>query len=147
MIAQLENTTWRSFLVLGIAAALLTWNPPKYELPADTSWHLLMEVDDVSVLEVLPDTLRNLEGQAMVLKGFMFPLEHGRDQQRFLLSPYPADCAYHEHGNPAAMVEVFAQEAVRYTFEAVTIHGVFTLLPGEEGVRYQLHEATLENMP
>ena len=43
MIARLEHTTWRSFLVIGIAAALLTWSPREHELPADTPWHLLMQ--------------------------------------------------------------------------------------------------------
>ena len=147
MIARLEKTTWRSFLVIGIAAVLLTWSPREYELPADTPWHLLIQAENVAGPVVLSDTLRSLEGQSILLTGFMYPLEQGRDQSHFLLSPLPPSCPFHEHGGPPVMVEVFADEAVRYTYEAIAMQGVFELESGENGVQYQLHAATSEDLP
>jgi len=146
MIAKLDKTTWRSFVVLGIAALLLTWSPREHVLPADTPWHLLMQ-QDVSELTALPDTLRSLEGQTIMLTGFMYPLEASRGQNRFLLSPYSPSCPFHEHGGPVYTVEVFAEESLPYTFDPVAVSGMFALEAIEGNVVFQLHNATVENLP
>lgn len=129
------------------AVTLAMWSPvPKHELPPDTPWHLLMQTADTSGTSVPSDTLRSLEGQDMLLTGFIYPLDQG-DEQRFLLSPHPPGCSFHASGALTAMVEVFAEEAYGYTFEAVAVRGVFKLASWEGGITYQLHAATVEDLP
>ena len=144
MIAGFRKSYGRWVLLAVFFVALGTWNPMReHELPPDTPWHVLMGVENASA-STLPDTLRSLEGQPIVLTGFMYPLEHGRGQRHFLLSPYSPGCPFHDHGDPIYTVEVFAEESVRYTYDAVAVQGVFSFT--DEG-SYQLHEATVEDLP
>ena len=146
MVLRLEKTSWHLVVVVGVVVALAMWSPvPEHELPADTPWHVLMQAEDLSKPSVLPDTLRSLDGQSIMLTGFIYPLDNSREQQHFLLSPYPQGCAYHVPMGPASTVEVFAEESMRFTNDAVAVQGVFTIVDWEGGLRYQLHAATVED--
>ena len=91
---------------------------------------------------------RTLVGQPIQLTGFMHPLEQRQGQRRFLLSPYPAGCAFHAPSGPASTIEVFADAPARFTYEPVAVQGVFALAAGNgQGVRYQLHTASVEELP
>lgn len=150
MCLHLDQIPWRWLLVAGAALALVMWSPVReHELPPGTPWPLLMEAEGLDgPAPVLPDTLRRLDGQPIRLTGFMYPLEQSRDQDHFLLSPYPAGCAFHVPAGPASTVEVFTDAPARFTYEAVAIQGVFVLAAGEAGgIRYQLHAATVEDLP
>jgi hypothetical protein len=154
-----QITGWQWLLVAGAILALITWSPVReHELPPGTPWSLLMNAKSLNgASPVLPDTLRQLDGQAMLLTGFMYPLEQRRGHRRFLLSPFPAGCAFHVSsgtpGSPASMVEVLADEPVRFTYDPVAIRGTFTVAGGSlaggspDGVRFQLREASLEDLP
>jgi len=145
---------WHWLLVAGAILTLVLWSPVReHELPPDTPWSVLVDVEGLDgPSPVLPDTLRQLDGQPMLLTGFMYPLEQRRDHRRFLLSPFPAGCAFHVPsgtlGSPSSMVEVLADESVRFTYDPVAIRGTFTLASGSPGdVRFQLREASLEDLP
>ncbi len=142
------NQTSRNWiLIAAFAVTFSLWSPVReHKLPPDTPWHLLMQSDDASDAAVPSDTLRSLEGESMMLTGFIYPLEQG-DENRFLLSPHPPGCAFHSTNGLTAMVEVFAEEAVPYTFEPIAVQGVLAFASWEGGITYQLLEATLEELP
>jgi len=147
-----QITWWQWLLVAGAILVLITWSPVReHEVSPGTPWSLLMDAEGPDgASAVLPDTLRQLDGQPMLLTGFMYPLEQRRDHRRFLLSPFPAGCAFHVPsggpGSPAAMVEVLADTPVRFTYDPVAIRGTFTIANGAEGgVRYQLRRASRED--
>ncbi len=145
---------WPWLLTAGAILALVTWSPVReHELPPGTPWSLLMDAGGLDgPSPVLPDTLRQLDGQPVLLTGFMYPLEQRRGHRRFLLSPFPAGCAFHVSsgtpGSPASMVEVLADEPVRFTYDPVAVRGTFALVTGAQGgLRYQLRKAFQEDLP
>jgi len=147
-------TWWNGLLMAGAILIMLMWSPVnEHELPEDTAWSVLMDAGSLNgPSPVLPDTLRQLDGQPMLLTGFMYPLEQRRGHRRFLLSPFPAGCAFHvpsgTPGSLGSMVEVLADEPVRFTYDPVAIRGTFALATeAQGGVRYQLREASLEDVP
>lgn len=144
-----STSPWVWPAVAVIAVALVAWPRPSHELPPDTPWALLMQAENLDgPSPVVPDTLRTLVGQPIQLTGFMHPLEQRQGQRRFLLSPYPAGCAFHAPSGPASTIEVFADTPARFTYEPVAVHGVFALAVGSgQGVRYQLHTASVEELP
>jgi len=146
-------TWWNWLLAAGAILTLVLWSPVrKHELPQGTAWSVLMDVERLDgPSPALPDTLRQLDGQPILLTGFMYPLEQSRGHRRFLLSPFPAGCAFHvpsgTSGSPAAMVEVLAAESVRFTYDPVAIRGTFTIANSPQGdVRYQLREASQQDL-
>lgn len=146
MRGRFKLLSWQSFLILGIIAFLLTWKPRQHNLPTDTPWHLLTQAQNIVESTALPDTLRSLAGKNILLTGFIYPLESGLDQHHFLLTPYPPSCPFHDHGGPVITIEVFARELVPFTYDAVAIQGKFSIEDGE-GIRYLLHDATVEHSP
>ncbi|MEM8556907.1 MAG: DUF3299 domain-containing protein [Bacteroidota bacterium] len=149
MSSDASTYPWPWLAAVLIAVVLMAWPRPSHELPADTPWHLLMQAEGLDgPSPILPDTLRLLVRQPIQLTGFMYPLEQSRGQRHFLLSPYPAGCAFHAPAGPTSTVEVFAEDPARFTYEPVAVQGVFALAGGEgEGLRYQLHAASVEELP
>lgn len=140
---------WQLVAGLALLTLLATWNPiPTHELPPDTPWHILLNAGDLTTPgAVVSDTLRSLTERPILLTGFMYPLEQGRGQQRFLLSPHPSGCSFHVPGGPNSFVEVFASEPVRFTYDLVAVQGGFDLAATDEGgLRYQIHGAVVHEL-
>ena len=86
-----------------------------------------------------------LDGAPVTLTGYIFPLEASGDQRHFLLSAYPPSCPYCLPGGATELVEITANPALKFTYDAVSVHGRLKLLHGEElksGMFYQLTEVT-----
>ena len=129
---------------------LATWSPiPDHELPPDTPWRVLMAVDNLTAREgAAGDSLTRLVKQPIRLTGFMYPLEQGRNHRRFLLSPHPAGCSFHPPPGATSLVEVFASETVKFTYDPIAVEGVFDLTTPELGeVSYQIRGARVEKLP
>ena len=145
---RFSSAAWPWILGAGFAVALATWSPvPEHELPPDTPWHVLMDVESHAGPPAWSDTLRHLDGRPIRLTGFMFPLEGQSQHRHFLLSAHPAGCAFHAPGGPASLVEVFAAEPVPFTYEPVAVRGTFRLAGrAERDVFYQIGGATVEDV-
>lgn len=127
-----------------LAGLLMVWSPtPDHELPDDTPWRLLMNVTyGEAAVPSFPDSVRALEGRPIQLTGFMVPLGGQRGQRHFLLSAYPLTCNYCVTGGPSSLVEVVADEPVRFSYDPVIVHGTFELVadPGTD-VMYRIRAA------
>lgn len=85
--------------------------------------------------------MRQLDGRQVTLMGYMFPLEQSEKQKNFLIGPYPLSCPFHYHVGPSQMVEVFADKAIPFDYEPITIKGTLELRYNEEsGMFYYLKE-------
>lgn len=90
-----------------------------------------------------PALLDRLDGQRVVLTGFMVPLEAKAEQTRFLLTQQPQDCEFCIEGGPSRYVEV-RSTPLRFSGQAFTVSGRLTLLRNDaSGLFYRLVEASL----
>ncbi len=86
-------------------------------------------IDIFGVKPVFPPDVKALDGQEIVMQGYMFPLDPTEKQARFLFGPFPVDCPYHYHVGPALVIEAAAKEPMAFSFDPVTIRGTLTLVP------------------
>lgn len=94
-------------------------------------WELLRKVtyqaNEISYQAYFPEELRALEGKRVTIKGFMIPLEEGK-QTHFVLSYFPyASCFFCGGAGPESVVEVYAKEPIAIATHPVTIPGTLRL--------------------
>ncbi len=90
-----------------------------------------------------PAALAGLNGKAVVVKGFMVPLEAKAEQTRFLLTQKPQDCEFCIEGGPSSYIEV-QSAPMRYRSQLYTLTGRLHLLRNDpSGMYYRLTEARL----
>jgi hypothetical protein len=93
-----------------------------------------------------PLDLQPLDGQEILVKGFMFPLGAAEEQNLFLFGPFPLNCPYQYHVGPNLVIEVHADKnPTPFTYDPITLKGVFELVPSdpEYGVFYRLKDAKI----
>ena len=116
------------------------------EMRGVVPWYTLTKVsfvsrDGKSELE-FGDGINQLNGKSVKLRGYITPLQLGRDQNHFILSPVPPSCAFHMPPGTAEMVEIFANAPVAYSLEPVVISGTLALLSHDpSGIFYQMADA------
>ncbi len=111
-----------------------------YEAAGDKdtlSWKLLAGAamtmkDGVPQAVTFSPEVRALDGKAVTLSGYMFPLQASGGQEHFLLSAYPPSCPYCLPGGPTEMVEVSDSQALPFTYDRITVEGLFSLLHGDD---------------
>jgi hypothetical protein len=116
------------------------------EMPGVVPWYTLTKVsfvtrDGKSELE-FGDSINQLNGKSIKLRGYITPLQLGKDQKHFILSPTPPSCAFHMPPGAAAMVEIFTSAPVAYSLEPVVISGTLALLSHDpSGIFYRMADA------
>ena len=88
--------------------------------------------------------VQKLDGQAITLTGYMFPLEASGSQAHFLLSAYPPSCPYCVPGGPTELIEITDSDPITFTYDTITLHGIFHLLQGDalkDGMFYRMTHA------
>lgn len=115
--------------------------------PADAlSWDVLAKVKWTEK-DGLPSPRFNkeqlaLDGQEVVLPGFMLPLDQTPKQKHFLLSRTPPSCFYCMPGGPEEVVEVLAAEGLAFSMDPFVLKGRLELLKSNEmGLFYRLKDA------
>jgi len=92
-----------------------------------------------------PEILGRLNRQQIQIRGFMFPLDPAAKQVHFLLSPYPPGCSYCLPAGANELIEVFSEEPVRFSHDALSMRGEFELLKAEDdlkaGMLYRMKRA------
>lgn len=112
-----------------------------------TPWNLLMEARvspaaEGRLLGTFPEGVQALDGQTVILAGFMLPLEPSPDQKHFLLSASPPNCFFHVPGGPSTVVEVFADTPVPGSFDPMRVQGRLELVSESDlGILYRLQAA------
>jgi len=128
-------------------------NSPFAPLPqrADVlPWSVLTDVKtklvNKRVLPVYPAQVQALNGKTQRIQGFMMPLEPGEKQKHFLLTSVPLTCAFCLPGGPESMVEVFSQQAVKYTMAPVVVDGKLAVLEDDDyGLYYRIRDGIVVN--
>ena len=122
------------------------------EMPGVVPWYSLSKVSYVqrngkTELEFGED-INQLNGKSIKLRGYITPLQLGRDQKHFILSPVPPSCAFHMLPGTAEMVEIFTSAPVAYSLEPVVISGTLGLVSHDpSGIFYQMADAVQVSTP
>jgi hypothetical protein len=126
------------------------------------SWDLFAKTQEIPYSETDPNGLVNegfrpkfskdmkaLDGQKIIMQGYMFPLEESAKQRNFLFGPFPINCPYHYHVGPALVIEAHAKKPIGFTYEPITITGILELVPRDDyyNVFYRLKDTKFLSSP
>jgi hypothetical protein len=115
--------------------------------PAEKTWQWMLSLtyDSLTYEPIFADSLLNLEGDTIVLSGFMVPLEETVQQSHFAISCYPvSECFFCGKSGPESAVEVYSRNPVTVRDERITIRGIFKLnKDGDDQLYYILSDAEL----
>lgn len=79
-------------------------------------------------LPVFGDEIKKLEGKEITLKGYVIPVEGYKSHREFVFSAYPYNmCFFCGGAGPETVMEVFADEAIKYSADPITIRGTLEL--------------------
>ncbi len=129
-----------------------SWYDREVDRRGALHWSLLAELDveaeTVGPLRTVfrvrfPEAVRALHEREVTVLGFIYVLEPGREQTRFLLSALPPGCPFCLPGGPTSLIDVRCSEPVRFTKEPIALRGRFELLEDDEtGLYYRLSDAS-----
>lgn len=111
------------------------------------SWETLAEVEPLFVkgrmVPKFSHAIEALDNKPVRIYGFIIPLNFGKDQRHFLISPVPPHCPFCMPAGPEATIEVLAAKLVPYRFEPVLVSGTFVLVKDDpNGLLYRMTGAT-----
>ncbi len=103
------------------------------------------EYDYVGVRPEFSEKLKKLEGETIIVQGYIFPLSQEEKQQTFLLGPFPLSCPYHYHVPPRLILEIYPEKPAEFSYDAVNIQGTLELVPNDDeyNVFYRLRNAKI----
>lgn len=90
------------------------------------------------------EDINQYNGKEVTLMGFMFPLEQSEKQKNFLIGPYPLSCPFHYHIGPSQVVEVIADEPIKFSYDPVTVKGILKIRFNEETNMFYYLENAVE---
>lgn len=77
---------------------------------------------------VFGDATKELEGKEVTISGYIVPVEGYKSHNEFVFSAYPYNmCFFCGGAGPETVMEVTANEAVKYTTERITLRGKLLL--------------------
>lgn len=77
---------------------------------------------------VFSEDVRALDGQTITVRGYIIPVEGFKNHKEFIFSAFPYNmCFFCGGAGPETVIEVMADEAIKYTAEPVTIRGKLRL--------------------
>lgn len=91
------------------------------------------------------EELKKLDGQMVLMQGYMFPLESEEAQSLFLFGPFPVSCPFHYHVGPDLIIEARSKDNIKFEWDAINIRGRLELVPRDDdfNIFYRLHEVEL----
>ncbi|MGB1217866.1 MAG: hypothetical protein ACPG5P_08305 [Saprospiraceae bacterium] len=93
---------------------------------------------------VFSDEVKNLDGQEVIIRGYIIPTEGYKSHTSFVFSAYPYNMCYFCGGaGPETVMEVETVEPIEYTAEPIVIKGILHTNSGDiNRLFYSLTEAT-----
>ncbi|MCO6487608.1 MAG: hypothetical protein J5I98_04275 [Phaeodactylibacter sp.] len=77
---------------------------------------------------VFSEEVKALEGKEVTIRGYIIPVEGYKGHKEFIFSAYPYNmCFFCGGAGPETVMEVYADEAIEYTAEPITIRGKLEL--------------------
>lgn len=92
---------------------------------------------------VFSESVKALEGQEIVVKGYVIPVEGYKNHKEFIFSAFPYNmCFFCGGAGPETVMEVEATEGVKYTTEQIVLKGTLSLNNKDiNHLMYKLSEA------
>ena len=94
---------------------------------------------------VFAQALKDLDGRTITLRGYVIPTEGYKSHSEFIFSAYPYSmCFFCGGAGPETVVEVFADEPIDYSPDAIAITGTLRLNGDDpNALMYQLENVTV----
>ena len=71
---------------------------------------------------IFSEEIKVLEGKTVEIKGYIIPVEGYKNHKEFVFSAFPYSmCFFCGGAGPETVMEVFSQEAIKYSAESITI--------------------------
>jgi hypothetical protein len=79
-------------------------------------------------IPVFSENIKELEGQEIIVKGYIIPVEGYKNHTEFIFSAFPYNmCFFCGGAGPETVMEVVAIEEVPFTAEQIQIRGILRL--------------------
>ena len=140
------NNTLKSLLGVSFALFLIAASPVNDEI-IKIKWEDLTDVEWIwenNFYQVrFGETAEQLDGNEVLVEGFMFPLEYTRMHTTFLVSASPmTNCFFCGPGEAESMIMVNSNDEVEYLYTPIKMKGTFKLIhDASMGVIYELEDA------
>jgi len=77
---------------------------------------------------VFSPEVKELDGQEVTIKGYIIPVEGYKSHKEFVFSAFPYNmCFFCGGAGPETVMEILADEAIKYTTDPITIKGKLAL--------------------
>ena len=77
---------------------------------------------------VFGENIKSMEGKEIVVKGYIIPVDGYKSHKEFVFSAFPySQCFFCGGAGPETVMEVEANEAVKFTAESITLQGKLSL--------------------
>lgn len=125
------------------------------ESPSKSTWRTLGKITFKKVYDelmgfkvdmpVFSETINNLEGKEITIKGYIVPTEGYKSHKEFILSAFPYNmCFFCGGAGPETVMEVESLEGVEFSADPITLKGILRLNDNDiNRLMYKLEEATL----
>jgi len=125
------------------------------ESPSKNTWRTLGKITFKKVYDelmgfkvdmpVFSDTIKELEGKEITIKGYIVPTEGYKSHKEFILSAFPYNmCFFCGGAGPETVMEVESLEGVEFSADPITIKGILRLNDNDiNRLMYKLEEATM----
>jgi len=150
----------QALYILALLAGLLFFlTPPLSAQTAKNLWQTLGKITYKKVMDeslgfkvdipIFSEDIRVLEGKTIEIKGYIIPVEGYKNHKEFVFSAFPYSmCFFCGGAGPETVMEVFSQEAVKYTAESITLKGKLGLNDSDiNRLIYSLTDAVLVSKP
>ena len=96
-------------------------------------------------IPVFSPEVQDLDGQEILVKGYIIPVEGYKNHKEFVFSAFPYNmCFFCGGAGPETVMEIYADEAVKYTSDPVVLKGKLELNASDfNRLIYALNDATL----
>ena len=124
---------------------------------AQGNWKLLTDVEILTRMDEsqgyeisypkFGESVQQLDGTSITLKGYMIPLDDMIGQRYFVLSALPFNvCFFCGGAGPETVAEVKTRSEIRFTDDAITVRGKLKLNPDDpDHLMYILEDAEIIN--
>lgn len=125
------------------------------ESPSKSTWRTLGKITFKKVYDelmgfkvdmpVFSDTIKELEGEEITIKGYIVPTEGYKSHKEFILSAFPYNmCFFCGGAGPETVMEVESLEGVEFSADPITLKGILRLNDNDiNRLMYKLEEATM----
>lgn len=143
------------FLIISICALLTISTVIAQDEGSKNAWQQLSKItftkeyDELMGFKidkpVFSQSVRELEGKELTIKGYIIPVEGYKSHKEFIFSAFPYNmCFFCGGAGPETVMEVEAAEPVKFTAESIVLKGKLKLNADDiNRLMYKLEDAVM----